>query len=73
MEKIIQNFIIMRNNIIRKMVSNIMRLIGDLLGIAALFAKYFIAANGIDGIVGALAALSYAIADGIDLYGMISS
>lgn len=55
------------------MFPNIMRLLGDLLGIAVSIVLYFIAATGIWGIVGALAALSYAIADGIDLYGMISS
>lgn len=54
-----------------KMVTNTMRLGGGVLATVAATAFYFGAASGVWAIVGFLAALSYTIADGIDLYGLI--
>jgi len=53
-----------------KLVSNTLRLVGGLLATATAIALCFGAASGVWGIAGTLAALSYLIADNIDLYGL---
>ena len=50
-----------------------MRLVAGLLATTVALTLYFIAATGVLGMVGTLAALSYSIADGIDLYSLINS
>ena len=53
----------------KKTISSIMRLVAGILATTYCLG----AASGAWGIVGTLAALSYTVADGFDLYGMIMS